>query len=548
MHRRLELVLPAVVFLGIWTSYLPGHMGCSDSRWSIPTAVSLLSERNFDLDEYESLVKERGSFFTEQIDGHTYTVYPFGVSIIAAPAVALLRPFANLTSRAWPSLWMSMRDAQWSRGCPPARAEPVVELHSWTEQIIASSLVALTALLLYAIARTDLSVATSVAVALMFAFGTPAWSTASRSLWQHGPSMLVLTAALYFQRRGTGLLVLGMLLALSYVIRPTNAIPLGVCSLWVAWNHPRRVGTYVLGAALILIPFAALNWQIYDAWLSPYYQPATHNGNPFIWEALAGSLVSPGRGLFVYSPVVGLAFMGIVLKIRQRHFTTLDLTLIVCVLLYWIATAWVNPQWAGGDSYGPRLLTDIVPYLVYWLIPVVAWIRTAHGWPRRAVAVVFASLATVSVLMHAQGVFNPKAMSWNHEPVELNADPTRLWDWRHPPFLAGFVAPSVVEQLPDLRTIACTAPPTAPSGFVFAILSNLANTVSGSWNPSLGPVGFYIVESGTKPGESDLPTRETQMTTLTVTRIPPGTYYVRVRAANACGISAASNEITLTVQ
>ena len=37
------------------------------------------------------------------------------------------------------------------------------------------------------------------------------------------------------------------------------------------------------------------------------------------------------------------------------------------------------------------------------------------------------------------------------------------------------------------------------------------------------------------------------MTTLTVTRIPPGTYYVRVRAANACGLSAPSNEINLVV-
>lgn len=541
-------LVPILLFFVIMSSYLHGQMGCSDSRWSIPTAVSLLDEHDADLDEYAGLVQERGFFFTERIGEHLYTVYPFGPSILAAPGVVLLRPLANAVSRRWPAAWASIRDAQWTRGCPPAEAEPVVELHSWTEQIIASAIVALTALLLYAIAREELPAAGAAVIALVFAFGTPAWSTASRSLWQHGPSMLVLTAALYFQRRGTHLLIVGAALAFAYVVRPTNAVPLAVASVWVAWNHPRRLGVFLSGVALVLLPFFAANRHIYGVWLSPYYHPAHHQGNPFVLEAFLGGLVSPGRGLFVYSPIVLFAIAGIALLIRRHRFTSLDGSILLTVFLYWLATAWVNPVWSGGDSYGPRFSTDIVPYLMCWLIPVLVWLRAAAGWRRGAVAVVFALLAGVSVLMHAQGALNPKAMSWNHEPVDLNTDPTRLWDWRHPPFLAGFVAPAPVEQLPDLRTIACTAPPGAPTGFEFQIRSRRANTVSGSWNAAAGPVGFYVVESGTAPGGSNLPARETSMTTLTVTRIPPGTYYVRVRAANACGVSAPSNEIKLVIE
>ena len=36
---------------------------------------------------------------------------------------------------------------------------------------------------------------TAVAVAVVFALGTQAWSTASRALWQHGPSLLFLSLA-----------------------------------------------------------------------------------------------------------------------------------------------------------------------------------------------------------------------------------------------------------------------------------------------------------------------------------------------------------------
>jgi hypothetical protein len=39
------------------------------------------------------------------------------------------------------------------------------------------------------------------AVAMVFAFGTAAWSTASRGLWQHGPSMLCLAVAAYLAMR-----------------------------------------------------------------------------------------------------------------------------------------------------------------------------------------------------------------------------------------------------------------------------------------------------------------------------------------------------------
>ena len=58
----------------------------------------------------------------------------------------------------------------------------------------------------------------------------------------------------------------------------------------------------------------------------------------------------------------------------------------------------------------------------------------------------------------------------------------------------------------------------------------------------------YIVEAGSAPGLADL-ARFTvgTATSYLATAVAPGTYYVRVRAANAGGISSASNEISATV-
>jgi hypothetical protein len=82
--------------------------------------------------------------------------------------------------------------------------------------------------------------------------------------------------------------------------------------------------------------------------------------------------------------------------------------------------------------------------------------------------------------------------------------------------------------------------------------TRLANYGSGSvvdlrWTASAGgyqPTG-YIVEAGSAPGLSDLATLPVGKVTRFVVTAPPGVYYVRVRAINARGPSASSNEIVV---
>ena len=225
--------------------------------------------------------------------------------------------------------------------------------------------------------------------ALAFAFGTAAWSTASRSMWQHGPSMLFLSlaalVALQSRTRPQAARWLGLPLAAAYVVRPTNAIPLVAFGLWTVLYRRRQALWFGAGATAVLLPFVAVNLATYGSLLPPYYAAQRLGNTPHFFEAMAGNLVSPGRGLLLFSPILTLAVAGFVLRLRARKLDGLDLVLAACVGGHWVAIS-SFPRWWGGDAYGPRFFSDVVPFLVALSLPVVLWLATATPGLRRAVA------------------------------------------------------------------------------------------------------------------------------------------------------------------
>jgi hypothetical protein len=82
----------------------------------------------------------------------------------------------------------------------------------------------------------------------------------------------------------------------------------------------------------------------------------------------------------------------------------------------------------------------------------------------------------------------------------------------------------------------------------------LSSVVSGSnvtlnWSPSIDGPSSYVVEAGSYPGASNLANFDTLSTGTTyfAPGVGAGTYFVRVRAKNACGVSGGSNEIIVAV-
>ena len=95
-------------------------------------------------------------------------------------------------------------------------------------------------------------------------------------------------------------------------------------------------------------------------------------------------------------------------------------------------------------------------------------------------------------------------------------------------------------------TIACGVP-GAPTGLTG---SSSGTSVTLTWNAGGGcAVTSHVIEVGSASGQSDVLTVDTgsSATSYTVTNAVAGTYYVRVRARNASGDSAPSNEVSGTV-
>ncbi len=90
----------------------------------------------------------------------------------------------------------------------------------------------------------------------------------------------------------------------------------------------------------------------------------------------------------------------------------------------------------------------------------------------------------------------------------------------------------------------CTGPPPAPTGLTF---SRTGRLVSLTWSVPSGLTGLQL-EVGSGPGITDVAIFPLDPTSAGVAaNVPPGTYYVRLRAINSCGSSLAANELGIEV-
>jgi hypothetical protein len=87
-------------------------------------------------------------------------------------------------------------------------------------------------------------------------------------------------------------------------------------------------------------------------------------------------------------------------------------------------------------------------------------------------------------------------------------------------------------------------PPPAPSPFNY---SQSGAFVALSWAGAAGAAD-YVIEVGSAPGLSNILVLGLGATTTVSTIAPPGVYFARMRARSACGLSAPSNEIVVTVR
>ncbi len=437
--KRGSLIL-ASIFVLIASLFLLSPMNrVSDSHYSMLLSESLVQHGSFVLDRYfvrpldpasyPGYVEDRGlPTHIEVANGHLYYQFPVGSSVLSVPYVALMG-------------FMGISPSQPSQGMYNAEGEVRIE------RGLAAMLMAIAACLFFLLACQFLPWRWGVALAIVGAVATPVWSTASRAMWNHTWSVLLLSIiALVLVRwevgKKTNPYVLATLLSWAFFVRPSNIVVIVVVTAYVLICHHRSGLGYVLTGIAWAGVFAWYSWFHFGSLLPLYMRHHASNKLHFgrnIWEGLAGVLVSPSRGLVIFIPsVIFVCFLLVAFRkdLLRMRLVWVALTAIGGTVVMYGAYI----EWWGGSSYGARYMTDLVPWIVLLAtLALASMLRWQAGQPRRSLRLYLAfgiAVTTLGVVTNAPGALSASASRWNAEGGDVDDYPERLWDWYRPQFLA----------------------------------------------------------------------------------------------------------------
>ena len=224
---------------------------------------------------------------------------------------------------------------------------------------------------------------------LVFGLASVAWPDAQNALEQTQVNLFLLLAVLGAwkfvsagMRRRTWLVLAGTAVGLALLTRYDALVYLLPIVLYpTVLRVVRRERREILG-----------DWAVYALSLSPWMAAlAMWNfarfGSPFLtglhertfgeplWNGLLGLLVSPGKGIIWYLPLVVLLPWSMTRFYRRNRSLAVFLgVLVVVTLLFYSSVLY----WHGDPAWGPRYLYVVVPYLVLPLGEILSSWR-AHG-------------------------------------------------------------------------------------------------------------------------------------------------------------------------
>jgi hypothetical protein len=406
----------------------------SDSRYTALLSESLWRHRTPELDEYYKVPVphpsrdpnrpgEANEYQLVQARGHVTYFFPHGTSILSIPLVA------------------AMNAAGVSAATPDGRLNLDGEIR--IGRAVAAVLMAGLTCIFFATATMMLPVSWSIVVALGAALGSQILSTASRGLWSHDWEIflygLIAHSLLGTEHRGTRLrpVWLGTLVAWIYFVRPTGSVAIVAVSAYVLWVHRMHFIAYAATVAGWLAAFAAYWWSVFGAILPQYFRAARmHLDNLVV--GMAGDLIDPSRGLFIYVPVT---FFVLYLVVRYReHLAHRPLAVLALAQIAGLYIVISNFFWAAAYCYGPRYFSDAIPWFVLLAILGLDAMRRApdESGHRIEIAAGIVLLA-VSVAMNARGAWSYEALDWSVGEYAVHR--TSIFDWRYPQFMAGLIAP-----------------------------------------------------------------------------------------------------------
>jgi hypothetical protein len=217
----------------------------------------------------------------------------------------------------------------------------------------------------------------SVAIAAAYAFGTLAWHYSSILFTEPviGLCLVVAVLGILRYRRSGGIVWLAMAggaAGVAVLVRWDSVLmvagPVGLYALWVVGRAIESIRTRISRLVLFGLPITlAIGTDLtYD--LLRFGQPlgGSYAADPLgfstpLLKGIFGLLLSPGVGLFVYTPVLVMSIVAFPWFWKQWKVEAALLLVLFAVRLGFFARYW---SWDGGATWGPRFLVPLIPLLL----------------------------------------------------------------------------------------------------------------------------------------------------------------------------------------
>jgi hypothetical protein len=364
--------------LSIYLLTYSGQFHSSDGQAMFAVTESLVRRGDYDINQLLWMGQQQGTY---GLDGELYCRKGIAASLLSLPLawLGLVVPFWGMVQ---------------------------------TTLLFNAAVTALTGALVYLyVNRLGHSASTSLVLSLVFGLATLAWPYA-KYFFSDPLASLSLFAAAYFllryrdSRKASDTFWAGTSLGMAVATRFANIITLPLFGLLLlAYMVTRDKGqgirdkplppvlAFALPLALTALLLGGYNYARYGDVLQTGYLPQETFSTPWL-EGISGLLISPGRGLFLYTPVLLVSLLAIPAFVK-RHRLEAALALLVSashVLLY---GRWFF--WHAGYAWGPRFLVPVVPFAVILMAPLLEKL-SGRGW------LAFAALCLISVVIQILGL------------------------------------------------------------------------------------------------------------------------------------------------
>jgi hypothetical protein len=364
-------------------------------------ASQLLTRGSLDL-AHDPPYEESFGYAAVTIRGRVLPAFPVGVGLLQVPyaAVALAGSHGSIT----PSL-----------------------IARWEKHFAALLTAASVAIFFFAVLRAfGRRAAWGSSGVLALATSLP--TCAAQSMWSSTGELFLTSLALLFLLPGEGRRhrsaaagAAGAAMAGAFLCRPTALVSLAVLG-FVTWRESRRqAARYGLAAAVGIAAILFWQFRVFGNALGAYGAMDTGEGT---WggtfpSSLAGTLLSPSRGILVWHPwllLVPFAAMNARPGIRKWWRDSAAI-----LFLSWLVAS-LFTKWWGGGCLGPRYFTGVAPFLALLTAPL--W--TARSRHLRAALVATVTFASATQVLAA---YKPKTADWNNA-VDVDGHPRVLWSVR----------------------------------------------------------------------------------------------------------------------